>query len=396
MFLPRDKNDRVMFITLATLASVSGYVWFDSSASSALPAGAVHSSAVPQPTPAQLASVPLAPNGPAPLAHTITKIAKTGGAASIVRDPSDLPPPIGKRGPMRVRVELETVEVTGKLADGATYRYWTFNRKVPGPFIRVRVGDTVEVHLKNDGDSMMMHNVDFHAVTGFSGGAQATETAPGATSAFEFKPLYPGIYVYHCGTAPVAQHIASGMYGMILVEPEGGLPKVDREFYVMQGEIYTEAKFGAKGEQTESYEKLIDERPEYFVFNGAVGGLTKEKPLHAKVGETVRIFFGDAGPNFTSSFHMMGAVLDRVYPFGSLTSAPLTDVQTISVPPGGATMAELKLAEPGKYMFVDHTLSRLERGLVGALQVDGPVNPNIYKAYPPAGADAHKQAAHVM
>lgn len=324
---------------------------------------------------------PLLASAPPPHAAPMTQ---TPGVTDIVRDPSDLPPPINAKGPRHVRVDLETVEVTGQLADGAAYHYWTFNRKVPGPFIRVRVGDTVEVHLKNDSHSVMNHSVDFHAVTGPGGGAKATDAAPGEARAFEFKALKPGLYVYHCATPMVAQHIANGMYGLILVEPEGGLPKVDREFYVMQGEIYTEAAFGAKGEQSESYEKLMNEHPEYFVFNGAVGALSKDKPLHARVGETVRIFFGDAGPNKTSSFHVIGEIFDRVYNLGSLTTNPTKDVQTISVPPGGASVVEFKAEVPGNYMLVDHALSRAERGLAGVLKVDGPANAAVFKDYDPA------------
>jgi nitrite reductase (NO-forming) len=296
----------------------------------------------------------------------------------VTRSPTDLPGPIGKRGPQRVKVSLDTVEVTGQLADGATYHYWTFDRKVPGPFIRVRVGDTVEVALKNHDDSNVVHNVDFHAVTGPGGGAKATEAAPGETRGFEFKALNPGLYVYHCATPMVAQHIANGMYGLILVEPEGGLPKVDREFYVMQGEIYTEKPFGAQGHLEESYDKLLGERPEYFLFNGAADAL-KKTPLKAKVGETVRIYFGVGGPNFTSSFHVIGEIFDKVYPMGSLTSALLKDVQTITTPPGGANAVEFKLEVPGKYVLVDHALSRAERGLAGVLEVDGPENPNVFK-----------------
>jgi nitrite reductase (NO-forming) len=255
--------------------------------------------------------------------------------------------PIGNRGPRRVKVDLETIEVTGNLADGATYRYWTFNQKVPGPFIRVRVGDTVEVRLKNHDDSVMMHNVDFHAVTGPGGGAKATDAAPGESRGFEFTAINPGLFVYLCAVPMAAQHIANGMYGMILVEPEGGLPRVDHEFYVMQGEIYTEQKLGSKGELTESYDKLLAERPEYFVFNGAALALAKEKPLKAKTGETVRIFFGVGGPNYTWSFHVIGEVFERVYNLGSLTTSPMRDVQTTTVPPGGATVVDIKLEVPG-------------------------------------------------
>ena len=376
MGLPKNRNDRILLGSAAVLLALGLVVGVSSipvggSASEALaaPAEPVHAQPV---------------RGPVPSAHTAMKVEDP---ATIVRDPTDVPPPIGKRGPQRVRVDLETVEITGALTDGATYRYWTFNKKVPGPFIRIRVGDTVEVRLKNDPDSTMMHNVDFHAVTGPGGGAKATEAAPGEARGFEFTALNPGLFVYHCAVPMAAQHIANGMYGLILVEPEGGLPKVDHEFYVMQGEIYTEQPLGTKGELTESYEKLMNERPEYFVFNGAVGALVKQKPLKAKVGETVRIFFGVGGPNYTSSFHVIGEIFDRVYVLGSLTTKPVTDVQTVTVPPGGATVVEFKLEVPGKYMLVDHALARVERGLAGILEVEGPANPEIFKDYDPAKSD---------
>jgi len=239
------------------------------------------------------------------------------------------------------------------------------------------------VHLKNADDSALMHNVDFHAVTGPGGGGVATQAAPGEEKGFIFKPLNPGLYVYHCATPPVAQHISAGMYGLILVEPEGGLPKVDREFYVMQGELYTEETIGTKGELTESYDKLIGERPEFYLFNGAVGALVNQQPLQAKVGETVRIYFGVGGPNATSSFHVIGEVFDKVYPFADMTSQPLANVQTITVPPGGAAAVEFKLDVPGKFILVDHALSRLEKGLVGILNVEGPENPEVFKVIDP-------------
>ncbi|MEX0758043.1 MAG: copper-containing nitrite reductase, partial [Tistlia sp.] len=298
--------------------------------------------------------------------------------ANIVRNPADLPGPIARSEPAVVKVALETVELEGALADGTSFRYWTFNRKVPGPFVRVRVGDTIEVTLTNAEDSMMLHSVDFHAVTGPGGGAVATQTMPGETTAFTFKALNPGIYVYHCATPMVADHIQAGMYGLILVEPEEGLPAVDRELYVMQGEIYTEQPFGQRGEAVTDYEKLLDEKPEYYVFNGAAGGLTGLDAMQANVGETVRIYFGVGGPNKTSSFHVIGEVLDKVYDYGSLTTAATTDVQTVSVAPGGATVAELTFEVPGRYLLVDHALSRLERGLVAQIAVEGPDNPAVF------------------
>lgn len=314
--------------------------------------------------------------------------AMSSGAADIVRDPADLPGPIGLRPPKVVRVDLEATELVGQLSNGATYTYWTFNSKVPGPFIRVRVGDTVEVHLKNPENSVMMHSVDFHAATGPGGGAHTTQTEPGKETVVTFKALKPGAYVYHCATPSVAHHITSGMYGLILVEPEGGLPRVDREFYVMQGELYTVAAFGGTGEQEMDYDKLISERPEYFVFNGAVGSLTKAHPLYANAGETVRIFFGVGGPNFTSSFHVIGEIFDQVYTLGSVTAPPVTNVQTVTVAPGGATIVDFKIDRGGQYVLVDHALSRAERGLAGYLVVDGPENDEFMHEGPAKGEPA--------
>ncbi len=306
--------------------------------------------------------------------------------ADIVRDPTDLPAPLEIREPTTVVINLDAVEVEGQLADGTTYTYWTFNGAVPGPFFRVRIGDTIEVHMTNNTTSVMNHSVDFHAVTGPGGGAVMTQTKPGEESVFTAKALNVGLFVYHCATPMVADHISNGMYGLILVEPEGGLPPVDREFYVMQGELYTTGEFGEQGHQMSDTTKLLDEEPEYFVFNGAVGSLTTQKPLKANVGETVRIFFGVGGPNFTSSFHVIGEIFDRVFDQASLTGAPLTDVQTTLVPPGGATMVEFSLEVPGNYILVDHALSRLQRGLAGYLIVEGPAAPEIFLGTPSAGS----------
>ncbi len=298
--------------------------------------------------------------------------------ADISREPTDLPPPIGKREPQTVRVDLLSVEVEGRLAEGTTFGYWTFNGKVPGPFIRVRIGDTIDIHLKNSADSAMIHSVDFHAATGPGGGAAALQVDPGHEKSMTWKALVPGLYVYHCATPMVSEHIANGMYGLILVEPEEGLSHVDREFYVMQGEIYTDVPYGQHGSAEFSVEKLLNERPEYFVFNGSVGALSKLHPLRAKVGDTVRIFFGVGGPNFTSSFHVIGEIFDKVYALGGLQSPPLEGIQTTSVAPGGAVITEFKTKVPGNYTLVDHALARAERGLLGVLTVEGPPNPDIY------------------
>ncbi|MDJ0447807.1 multicopper oxidase domain-containing protein [Methylocystis sp. JR02] len=292
-------------------------------------------------------------------------------ASDISRDPSDLPRPVGARGPRTLRVDLTTIETDGRLDDKTTYQFWTFGGKVPGPFIRARVGDTLEVHLKNDSSSVLAHSVDFHAAIGPGGGARFTQADPGEEKVFSFEATTPGLFVYHCATPSIAQHVANGMYGLVLIEPEGGLPEADREFYVMQGELYTTKPFGTQGRQELDYEKLMAEQPEYFLFNGAVGALTAEHPLRAERGENVRIFFGVGGPNFTSALHLIGGLFDRVR-----RTEPLIvrerGAQTVSVAPGDAAIVEFDVRRGGQYVLIDHALSRMERGLVGDLIVEGP------------------------
>lgn len=299
-------------------------------------------------------------------------------AIDIAKNPAEVGTPVGDRAPQHINYDLLTTEVEGRLSDGSTYRYWTFDNTVPGPLLRIRQGDTVTINLKNAEDSINIHSVDFHSVTGPGGGAAVTQVRPGETKSFTFKALHPGLYVYHCATPMIAHHISNGMYGMILVEPEGGLPAVDKEYYVMQGELYTAQKHGSRGLQEFSVDKLLDEKPEHLMFNGSMDALTKTFDMTANVGEEVRIFFGVGGPNMTSSFHLIGEVFDRVYNLASFTSPPLTDVQTTLVPPGGATMVEFKVDYPGKYILVDHALSRAEKGLTGILTVHGDADATIF------------------
>lgn len=305
-------------------------------------------------------------------------------AADIVRNPADLPKPIGERTPALVRVTLTAKELVGVLdpSSGTTYRYWTFNGKVPGPFIRVMQGDTVEVTLANAKDSSMVHSVDFHAVIGPGGGSAVTQVPPGQSKSFTFQATVPGLFVYHCGSPMVAQHIANGMYGLILVEPRGGLPHVDREYYITQSEFYTTAPKGKAGLQQFSTENLMSERAQYYIFNGAVDAITKEYPLQAKEGETIRIFFGNAGPNATASEHMVGEIFTHYYQLGSLTSLPLAGIQTATVPPGGAAILELKASMPGEFTLMDHAIARMEKGNMAILQVTGPDNSALMHAGP--------------
>ena len=286
-------------------------------------------------------------------------------------------PPVNRTTPTTVRVEIEAREITALLDDGVAYTFWTFGGTVPGPMIRVLQGDTVEVTLKNAIESSITHSIDLHAVTGPGGGAKVTQVAPGQKATFRFQALNPGVYVYHCATPMVAHHIANGMYGLIVVEPPGGYPQVDHEFYVMQGDFYLQGERGERGHRAFALEKLLDERPDYVLFNGGVGALTEERALKAKVGDTVRIFFGVGGPNLTSSFHVIGEIFDRVYPEGA--SEPATNVQTTMVPAGGATIVEMKLDVPGTYVLVDHSLGRLEKGAAGYLVVEGPENPQVFQ-----------------
>jgi copper-containing nitrite reductase/plastocyanin len=302
----------------------------------------------------------------------------------VVRDPTDVPPSVGDRRPTIVHVTLRAEEVVGTLdpSAGTTYRYWTFNGKVPGPMIRVKQGDTVEVTLRNDATSHMAHSVDFHAALGPGGGAAFTQVIPGQGKTFTFQATTPGLFVYHCGTPMIAEHIANGMYGLILVEPEGGLATVDHEYYVMQGEIYTAAPKGKSGLQQFSDAKLLEESPEYFVFNGAVDALTKAHPMQAKVGDRVRVFFGDAGPNATSSLHVVGEIFTRDYLLGSLTSPPLTSVQTASVPPGAAAILEFKASVPGRFAMMDHAMARMMKGLMATFEIAGAENATLMHAGP--------------
>ena len=300
------------------------------------------------------------------------------GAVDIHQDPTAVGTPVGKRGPATLKMHLEAVELEGILdpAKKTTFTYWTYNSKVPGPMLRARVGDTIEVTLANRKDSTVTHNVDLHTVWGQGGGAAATVVAPGESKSFVFKAMNPGLYVYHCATPIIPQHISSGMYGLILIEPAGGLPKVDKEFYMMQGEIYTD---GAKtGHRSFDIPSLLAEHPTDVVTNGSRMALANN-PMKVKVGDNVRVFFGVGGPNLTSSFHAIGTIFDKVYPEAATNKEPHLNVQTTVVPPGGATMVEFKARVPAKYIFVDHALSRFAKGNAAIMIAEGDEVPDVFR-----------------
>lgn len=301
----------------------------------------------------------------------------SGEEIAVLTDAPNVPPPITRKHPTKVVVNLEVIEKEMEMMDGVKYNFWTFGGSVPGKFIRIRQGDFVEFHLKNHPNNKLPHNIDLHAVSGQGGGAGASFTAPGHETQFSFTALNAGLYIYHCATAPVGMHIANGMYGMILVEPKEGLPKVDKEFYVCQGDFYTKGAYGESGTQPFNMDKALKEDADYVVFNGKVGSLTGDNALKAKVGETVRLFVGNGGPNLVSSFHVIGEIFDNVYPEGGLTMNH--NVQTTLVPAGGSAITEFKCDVPATLILVDHSIFRtFNKGSLGMLKVEGKENKDYY------------------
>lgn len=325
---------------------------------------------------------------------------------AVLTDAPNVPPPITRRTPARVVVELRAYEVIAEVAPGVKYTLWTFGGAQPGKFIRVRKGDTVEFHLSNDPASSLPHNIDLHAVTGPGGGAAVTHVRPGEEAVFEWKALRAGLFVYHCATAPVPMHLGNGMTGLILVEPERGLPPVDREYYLMQHEFYTQTpdvKAADVGGYTGSprttraavedvhefsLDKALAERPDYVVWNGRMGSLTGRTALRARIGERVRFYVGNSGLNLVSSFHIIGDHLEKVYREGDLESPPARDLQNTLVPAGAAVAVETTFEVPGTYILVDHSLVRaFNKGTVAMLEVTGPPAPGVFRVLKP-GAPA--------
>ncbi|EPG76351.1 nitrite reductase, copper-dependent [Leptospira fainei serovar Hurstbridge str. BUT 6] len=301
---------------------------------------------------------------------------KTPVSAAVASAP-DVPAPLN-RSASDVIVKLETKEVIKQLAPGVDYTFWTFGGNVPGPFLRLKEGDNVEFQLSNHPSSKMPHNIDLHAVMGPGGGAGASFTAPGHTSVFKFKALRAGLYVYHCATAPVGMHIANGMYGLVFVEPPDGLPKVDKEYYIMQSEFYTKGKTGERGLQPFDMEKALKEQPDYIVFNGKVGANTDDKAIKVRKGEKVRLFVGNAGPNLASSFHIIGQIFDSVFPEASMGSLA-KNIQTTLIPAGGASIVEFEAKVPGTYILVDHSIFRaFNKGALAHLKVEGDAEEQIF------------------
>jgi nitrite reductase (NO-forming) len=376
---PRDRAARRTSRAMPVAASVLGGLLVFAAI------GGAGEVAAPEVSDTPAAAAPVAAGGGGETVAPVEEGPRT--ADPVAHDGISVPDPIGDRGPTTVAIELETTEREGQLADGATYTYWTFGDTVPGPMLRVREGDTVELTLTNRDDSTMAHSIDLHAVNGPGGGAGATQTLPGEDATFTFQALNPGVYVYHCATPHIPTHVAMGMYGLIVVEPEGGLDPVDHEFYVVQGEIYAQQPRGTEGLLSYDGDAMALEHPTNVVFNGAVGALAGDASLQAEVGDTVRIFVGNGGPNLTSSFHVIGEVFDRAsVEGGSLIN---TDVQTTLVPAGGATWVEFEVDVPGDYLLVDHALTRaIDGGAVAMLHVTGDDDPTVFDA-PEGSSSGH-------
>lgn len=303
--------------------------------------------------------------------------AHAGETAKLATAPN-VPPPVKRNAPTTVAIHFEAKEFLGELDEGVRYGFWSFNGTVPGPMARVRVGDTIQFHLSNSKDNVQPHNIDIHAVNGAHGGGALSLVEPGEKKVFTFQAMAPGLYIYHCAAGSIVDHIANGMYGLILVEPEGGLPAVDKEYYVMQSEFF--ASEPENGEASFDLQRGLDENPTYVVFNGKNGALVGEGALKAKVGETVRIFFGNIGPNSVSSFHIIGEIFDRVYVEGGIGGPINKNIQTTLVPAAGSTIVEFKVDYPGSYVLVDHSIFRVAKGALGHLVVEGKENPQVIRA----------------
>jgi nitrite reductase (NO-forming) len=311
----------------------------------------------------------------------------------------NVPPPITRKEQRRVVVHWSIKESQAEVAPGVIYDdFWGFEGKVPGPMLRVRQGDLVEVHLTNDLHSMHTHNIDFHFVLGPGGGAGALRVPPGKEAVLEARALVPGFYMFHCATPDIPTHISNGMYGYVLVEPAEGMPQVDKEFYVVQSEIYT--KDGEPGHKSFDYDRAEKADPQYIVFNGAVGSLLKDKAPHVAENQSVRVYVGNAGPNLISSFHIIGEIFDNVYREGDLISPPGHGVQTTLIPAGGATVVEFTPHDAGTFLLVDHAIFRLHHGAAGSIVVDGAQNAEIFEPKTDGNrmemsADAHLGSGHV-
>jgi nitrite reductase (NO-forming) len=295
-----------------------------------------------------------------------------------------------RSGPMTHEVHFDIQEVLTEVVKGTSLELWTFGGRIPGPMIRVRVGDYIDFHLHNPRTNRFSHNVDFHAVTGPGGGSDRLDTLPGSESRIKARLTMPGVYIYHCAFPDIPSHLSHGMYGLVVVEPEKGLPRVDHEYYLMQSEFYTEKGGGlafpnltGKGLLAFSGEYGNLEQPTFVVFNGRPEAIQGDRAIGVlggpiRTGQTARFFVGNIGPNLASSFHMIGAMFNKVYVEGSF-GVVNTDVQTTLIPSGGAVAVETKFEVPGDYPIIDHSIFRIHKGASATVHVEGAQNKSLFE-----------------
>jgi len=309
----------------------------------------------------------------------------------VALDPTDLPDPIDRDESKHHEVTLEVEEVTAEIEPGVTFPYMTFGGTVPGPMLRVRQGDTVSLTVDNLPENAMPHNVDLHAVYGTGGGSVATTAAPGEANDMQFQARYPGAFIYHCAVPNLDYHISSGMFGMIVVEPKEGLPEVDHEFYFGQHELYTDRPTGAEGHHAFDMQAMAQEDPTYVVLNGEkyAYAAARHGPLEVDLGDSIRVFLVDGGPNVSSNFHPIGNVWSRAYRDGGLPEdgdlAAYADknIQTMKVPPGSCMIGEMETVVPERIKLVDHALSRVVRkGHLAEIDVLGEKQTDVFDPEP--------------
>jgi nitrite reductase (NO-forming) len=297
---------------------------------------------------------------PADVSHGEARI---GGPEA---EPPPIPAALAPAPPGRLhRVRLEMNHQAVTIASGVRYAAWTFGGTVPGPVIRVREGDRVDFTLINRAN--IPHSMDFHAAE-IAPSKYYVNVLPGDSLHYRFTARVPGAFMYHCGTAPAAMHIANGMYGAIIVDPARGRPKA-REFVFVQSEFYMTPKPAPDGSRGLEWNRLLTLAPDHVVFNGRADQYAAH-PIEVRPNEPLRLYVVNAGPNRISSFHVVGGIFDRVFQDGS-QSSPLTGVQTVNVPVGGGSIFELRLREPGDYPFVTHAFADATKGAVGVLRAAG-------------------------
>ena len=311
-------------------------------------------------------AAPAAPATAAP-AHNMARMAAAPAAAPYTapaREPtSAVAPPYNRADVVDVNIVMDDQKIL-EVAPSTYYEAWTFNDSIPGPVIRVKQGATVNITLTNRG--RMLHSLDFHSAK--TPIANYRNVSPGETFSWSFVASVPGVYMYHCGTAPALQHIGNGMYGVMIVDPDPPLPPADHEYVLLQSEFYYGDRL-PNGTIVGDFAKMQKIEPDLVAFNGH-GAQYREHPLTAQPGELVRFYMVDAGPTMDASFHIVGGIFEHIYTNGNPAQGNVfSGVQTATVPVGGGTVFDVRPEEAGDYLFVSHAFAQANKGAVGVLRV---------------------------